>query len=80
MPLPPFRRKQVRRSRDERPMVPIDESVLLWLAAALAAFMMLMAVQAGGAIAAKKLASPKLTGPTQEATFKVAPTFAWAPV
>src|SRR5215210_5512495 len=78
MSLPPFRRKPVRRSRDERPVV--DESMLLWLVAALAAFMMLMAVQAASAIAAKKLAAPKLTGPAEGGAFKVAPTFAWAAV
>ena len=80
MSLPPFRRKPVRRDRNERPMVPIDESALLWLAAVLAGFMMLMAIQAGSAAAAKKLAGPKLTGPAEGAAFKVAPTFAWAPV
>jgi hypothetical protein len=80
MSLPPFRRKPVRRSRDERPMVPIDESMLLWLAAALAGFMILMAIQAGNAAAAKRLPAPRLTAPAEGAAFKVAPTFAWAPV
>jgi len=61
-------------------MVPIDDSMLLWLAAAVAAFMMLLAAQAGNAAAAKRLPAPKLTGPAEGAAFKVAPTFAWAPV
>src|SRR3954454_3841376 len=80
MSLPPFRRKPTRPRRDERPMVPIDDSMLLWVAAALAAFMMLLAAQAGNAAAAKRLPAPKLTGPAEGAAFKVAPTFAWAAV
>ena len=80
MSLPPFRRKPARRRRDERPIAPIDDSMLLWLAAALAGFMMLLAVQAGNAAAAKRLPAPKLTGPAEGAAVKVAPTFAWAPV
>jgi hypothetical protein len=81
MSLPPFRRKPVRRDREERPTVPIDESMLLLLAAVLAGFMMLMAVQANAAGAAvKRLPAPKATGPADGGTFKVAPTFAWAAV
>jgi hypothetical protein len=80
MSLPPFRRKPARRRREERPLVPIDDSLLLWLAAAVAAFMMLFAAQAGNAAAAKRLRAPKLTGPAEGATVKVAPTFAWAAV
>src|SRR5215211_8153197 len=80
MSLPPFRRKPVRRSRDERPMVPIDESVLLFLAAVLAGFMLLMASQVSSAAAATRLPAPKLTGPAADTTYKVSPTFAWAAV
>ena len=80
MSLPPFRRKPRARRDEERPIVPIDDAMLLWIAAALIAFMMLLAAQAGTAAAAKRLPAPKQSGPSNGATVKVAPTFAWAPV
>ena len=80
MSLPPFRRK-TDRDREERPTVPIDESMLLLLAAVLAGFMMLFAMQANAAGAAvKRLPAPKAAGPQDGGTFKVAPTFAWSAV